>query len=279
MFPLQPRSKLPAVRDWEGAATRDPERIVSWFEARPYNLGVACGPSGLVVVDLDDGHGESAPEPWTGARHGREVLTQIAAAAGAPPLPRTRTVSTPSGGLHLYFRAPVGVELRNTAGGLGWRIDTRAHGGYVVAASSVRDAGYYRVTDRAPVAELPDWIAAALTPTRVPEPGRGAIASVVLPGGGRARAYVAAIVEREAAGVASAATGTRHHTLLAAARTLGRLVGGGALDEATARAALVAAATGYLGHGGYTEAQVARDVDDGLAYGTRLPRRIDVGGR
>jgi hypothetical protein len=96
--------------------------------------------------------------------------------------------------------------------------------------------------------------------------------------GGRARAYVAAIVEREAAGVAAAGEGTRHRTLLAAARTLGRLVGGDALDEVTARGALLAAAEGYVGRGGYTGAQVARDIDDGLAYGMRLPRRFDAGG-
>lgn len=277
VFPLQPRSKLPAVRDWERAATRDPEQISAWFSARPYNVAIACGPSALVVVDLDDGHGETAPEPWTGARHGREVLAQVAAAAGQS-VPRTRSVSTPTGGLHLYFRAPGGVELRNTAGtALGWRVDTRAQGGYVVAAESVRDAGYYRVADRAPIAELPEWIAEALTPPPAPRPAE--VAPVVVEmGGGRARAYVAAIVEREAAGVAAAAQGTRHRTLLAAARTLGRLVGGDALDEATARGALLAAAAGYVGHGGYTAAQIARDVDDGLAYGMRLPRRIDVGG-
>jgi hypothetical protein len=277
VFPLQPRSKLPAVRDWERAATRDPEQIAAWFSARPYNVAIACGPSALVVVDLDDGHGESAPEPWTGARHGREVLAQVAAAAGES-VPRTRSVSTPTGGLHLYFRARVGVELRNTAGtALGWRVDTRAHGGYVVAAESVRVAGYYRVADRAPIAELPGWIAAALTPPPAPRPGE--VAPVVVEiSGGRARAYVAAIVEREAAGVAAAGEGTRHRTLLAAARTLGRLVGGDALDEATARGALLAAAEGYVGRGGYTGAQVARDVDDGLAYGMRLPRRIDAGG-
>lgn len=278
VFPLQPRSKLPAVRDWARAATRDPEQITAWFSARPYNVAIACGPSALVVIDLDDGHGETAPEPWTGARHGREVLAQVAAAAGHP-LPRTRAVSTPTGGMHLYFRAPVGVGLRNTAGtALGWRIDTRAHGGYIVAAESVRDAGYYRVADRSPIAELPEWIAAALTPPPVPEPRTAIVVPAVLLPGGRAHAYVAAIVEREAADVATAQSGTRHRTLLAAARTLGRLVGGDALDEATARAALLAAAAGYVGQGGYTAGQVARDVDDGLAYGMRLPRRIDTGG-
>ncbi len=62
----------------------------------------------------------------------------------APP-PRTSidatyTVGTGSSGTHLYYRhPPIGPELRNTTGergGLGWKVDTRAHGGYVVAAGS-----------------------------------------------------------------------------------------------------------------------------------------------
>ena len=64
--------------------------------------------------------------------------------ARRPPPPTgpadTCTVATPSGGLHLYYRAPAEDErLRNTAGTLGWKVDTRAHGGYVVAPGSVVD--------------------------------------------------------------------------------------------------------------------------------------------
>jgi hypothetical protein len=58
---------------------------------------------------------------------------------------RTYTVATASGGEHLYFRQPVGLQLRNTQGehgsGLGWCIDTRGHGGFVVAAGSRRMDG------------------------------------------------------------------------------------------------------------------------------------------
>lgn len=61
---------------------------------------------------------------------------------------------TPSGGAHLYYRAPEGAELRNTCGRLGWRIDTRAHGGYVLAAGSrlsgPAGARYEVLRDQAP---------------------------------------------------------------------------------------------------------------------------------
>lgn len=278
VFPLQPRSKLPAVKDWERVATRDPAQIAAWFSARPYNPAIACGPSGLVVVDLDDAHGEPAPEPWAGARHGRDVLAQLATRTGLPAevaLPRTYTVATPTGGMHRYYRAPAGLELRNSAGALGWRIDTRAHGGYIVAAGAARAEGLYRVVERAPIAPLPAWLAEALTP---PPPSAAPAIPVAVgrTGGGRAQAYVAAIIERETAQVAAATVSNRHRTLLAAARTLGRLVGGGELDDVEARAALTAAAVGYVGHAGYTAGQVDRDITDGLAYGARMPRRVHL---
>jgi hypothetical protein len=81
-------------------------------------------------------------------------------------------------------------------------------------------------------------------------------------------------VEGEAALVAAARTGTRHDTLLKAARTLGRLVGGGELEERTAREALLDAAAGHVGIDGCTAAEVARTVDDGLGFGRRMPRRV-----
>src|SRR5215217_6945144 len=50
------------------------------------------------------------------ARHaGRDVLDQLAADADQA-MPRTWTVSTPSGGQHLYYRQPDGTELGSTAG-------------------------------------------------------------------------------------------------------------------------------------------------------------------
>jgi len=273
VFPVAPRGKTPAVRGWERAATLDPARIDAWWQARPYNLGLACGPSGLLVVDLDHGRGELPPPAWAGARHGRDVLAQLARAAGQPVPTGTYTVATPGGGEHLYFRSPPEVELRNTAGILGWRIDTRGHGGYVVGAGSVRDEGCYRVARPGSIAPLPAWLARALRPpTGPPDP----VAPLLLPDA-RADAYATAIVEREAHDVAVAEPGTRHVTLLRAARTLGRLVGGGELDEARAVDTLHRAAAHQIGVAGTTEHEITRCVADGIAYGKQAPRRIRSG--
>lgn len=275
VFPLHPRSKFPAVEAWEQAASRDPETIAAWWSTRPYNIGAAVGRAGLVVIDLDEGDGEIAPERWRGARGGRDVLAQLAREADAPFPTGTYTVATP-GGMHLYFRSPAGLALRNTQGdqgnGLGWKVDVRAHGGYIVAAGSVRPEGYYRAVNRAPIVELPGWLAAALTPP--PAPPRVPTPPLQLPGG-RAAAYVRAIVEGEAAKVLEATHGCRRSTLLASARTLGRIVGGGSLDEQEAERALAAAAGVHVGTHQFTTAEVDRTIRDGLAFGMRAPRRIE----
>ena len=144
VFPLWPGSKRPAISGWPRQATCHPEVLTRWWTAAPYNVGIACGPAGLVVVDLDD-----------------------PAAAPAEPLPPTYTVATPQG-QHRYYTVPSGRPCRCTAGLLGPKVDTRAAGGYVVAAGSVRHAGgqqrRYRVTVPADVMPAPAWLLDALAP-------------------------------------------------------------------------------------------------------------------
>ncbi len=268
VFPLWPRNKKPALRDWESTATGDEDKIRGWWSAVSYNVGIATGPSGLHVVDLDDGHGHEPPPEWPQARDGRDVLVHLAEAAGQPYPGDTYTVATPTGGLHLYFRAPDEPTLRSTVARLGWRVDTRGAGGYIVAAGSVRPEGYYRVMNRAEIAPLPLWLVEALTPPSSPAP-----LGLDLPAG-QASAYVAAVVEGETDAVALATTGSRHNTLLRAAGRLGRLIGGGELDEHTARNALHAAAQRHVGHDGFTEREADTTIRDGLAWGIARPRHI-----
>lgn len=171
------------------------------------------------------------------------------------------------------------MRLRNTQGALGWRIDTRGHGGYILAAGSRGTAGRrYRVRRDRPVAELPAWLIDALAPpadsesiARPPYAGHDAPPSASV----RAHAYLRAVVDGERHAVTTAEVGHRHGTLLRAARRLGHWVGGGGLTEADARAALTDAARGYLGVAGYSARQIQRDITDGLTYGARHPRRLD----
>lgn len=158
VFPLRPGDKRPAFPDhdaarcnardprckdghqgWEPRATIDPARIERAWTARPFNIGIACGPSGLVVIDLDRPKPGQTPPPayrQPGIRDGADVLAMLCEANDQPLPVDTYAVRTASGGMHLYYAAPTAAPLGNSAGRLGWLIDTRARGGYVVAAGS-----------------------------------------------------------------------------------------------------------------------------------------------
>ena len=175
IFPLEPGSKKPMFKAWQKLATTDPEAIARWWRIMPdANIAIACGPSNLLVVDLD-----RAKKPG-GPQHGQQTLTELAAGR---ELPCTFTVASARGGRHLYFRQPAGAALRNTAGsataGLGPLIDTRGHGGFIVAPGAVFEGGSYLVEDQAPVAPLPSWIVdelakqrSATEPAPAPAPSR-----------------------------------------------------------------------------------------------------------
>lgn len=166
VFPLRPGDKRPAVDNWERRACADPAAVAAYWPARSGGHGIACGPSRLVVIDLDvPKDGKDLPEAWKlpGIVSGADVLAWICEAAGMD-WPSTYTVFTPSGGMHLYFTAPDGSAFRNTASAIGPMIDTRAAGGYVVGGGSVTSAGEYVVTDDQPARALPNWIARLLEP-------------------------------------------------------------------------------------------------------------------
>jgi len=243
VFPLRPGAKRPALhgeascprtgpcatghRKWEQRATTDPARIRTAWAQAPYNVGIACGPSGLLVVDLDvpkDNSGTDAPCGATTfkalcERHGQ-------------PVPSTRTVRTASGGTHLYFTAPAAVRLHNTAGTLAPLVDTRAWGGYVVAAGSTVNSAHYETIGPALLNPLPDWLKTLVVP---PHPVNRPTAA---PGTGHRAPYVAAALTRETTAVATAPEGRRNTALLRAARALGRFVASGDLARPEVEAAL-----------------------------------------
>ncbi|MEO3853650.1 bifunctional DNA primase/polymerase [Acrocarpospora sp. B8E8] len=252
VFPLTPHGKMPlrGFTDWEQHATADPGRIAAFWPHAPYNIGVACGPSRLVVIDLDmPKPGEQPPAEAIkhGATCGEQVFRHLCAQHGQPYPGDTLTVRTRRGGLHLYYAAPPGRRLRNSAGktgGLGWLIDTRASGGYVVGPGSYvnqRDGtGPYEITRDAPPALLPGWLAEALTPKPPPSASTADLLAA-LPGHRLSR-YGEAALRAEADRVATARRGARNRTLNTAAFNLGQLVARGALPADLVSAALQNAA-------------------------------------
>jgi hypothetical protein len=282
VFPLRPDAKRPAFPDhaadrctgtdpwchnghtgWEKRATTDPDRIRRAWSTRPYGIGVACGPSGLLVVDLDQPKPGATPPPdWPGARSGTDVLALLARRAGRS-IPATYTVHTGRGGTHLYFTRPAGARLGNSAGGIGWLVDTRATGGYVVAAGSTVAGRPYTVADDRPPAPLPDWLLTRLT-TPVPAPAS------TPPAVERVSAYLRAAVAGEVAHVAAATEGSRNRTLFTAAAVLGQLVTGAGLPAELVTAELEQAAAGI----GLGPAEAAATIRSGLRAGARRPRQL-----
>ena len=151
IIPIRAGDKRPLVR-WEEFQYRHPSEAEArgWFRQWPEaGIGVVTGAiSGLVVVDVDTGHG------------GNESLEQLEREHG--PMPTTVECGTGGGGRHLYFAHPGGL-LRNKIG-LAPGVDIRADGGYVVAPPSLHASGlrYVWVEGRTPessaIAPRPDWI-------------------------------------------------------------------------------------------------------------------------
>ena len=272
VFPLWPGTKRPAIRNWECRATTDLGRIRRCWSTGPYNIGLACGPSGLVVLDLDQPKpGEVPPESWSmlGIANGVDVLEVLAQRAGQA-VPDTYMARSASGGMHLYFRAPGELQLRNTSGRLGWKVDTRARGGYVVAPGSVLPTGGYElVDDRDPVV-LPGWLAQALADR--PSTAKSAAAQIAPE---RVSRYVRAAVEGELDYVRAAQRGRHNKTLFVAACRLGELVAGGGLDyEHAYRMLQQAAAHMVAGECDCTQRQVDATIASGLRAGATHPRRL-----
>ncbi|MFI5703650.1 bifunctional DNA primase/polymerase [Streptomyces xanthochromogenes] len=276
VIPLVPGGKRPAVRAWEQRATTDAERVARCWSSGRYNVGIATGPSGLVVVDLDvPKHDEDVPPDGvpSSVKSGADVLALLAKQHGEAFPTDTYTVRTASGGLHLYFEAPAGMRLRNTAGSLGWKVDTRAHGGYVVGAGSVVDRRAYTVVrDMAP-APLPKWLTERLTPTPLPPQVRTAAPLIR---GGRTDAYLMAAVAAELERVKRARPGTgtapgnRNASLYVASVALGQLVAGGELSATEVTRRLVEAAVSV----GLAETEARATVASGLRAGARKPRVV-----
>jgi hypothetical protein len=270
VFPLRPNDKRPAIRDWQARATTDADRIRRAWAANPaVNIGVSCGASRLVVIDLDTPKpGALAPRQWQrpDIRCGGDALAALAAQHDQPLPPDTYTVRTArAGGKHLYFAAPDHPLLHNTAGRLGWLIDTRATGGHVVAAGSrVGERRYVEVLDL-PVAPLPGWITTLL---HDPEPQvcTGDLVDAVE----RRSRYAAAALRGELDRVLAAMPGTRNHTLNAAAFALGQLTAAGLLPAGMAADALAQAAAAI----GLPAAEAAATIRSGMTAGARHPRGV-----
>lgn len=237
--------KRPIVRNGFKAATRDATTILRQFAApSAAMIGVPTGhASGLVVVDVDIKNGAQ----------GQAWLEEHADA-----LPQTRTHKTRSGGLHLVFRAPPDVEIRNSAGRIAPGIDVRGEGGYIIAPPSPG----YSVADPTEPADMPRWLIKRCLAPEPPPP------TPDYNGPRTDHPYTRAALANECTRVASAGEGTRNHTLNLAALKLGHFVASGYLVRGEVIADLLAAAKAA----GLPHREAEATIQSGLSAGLRTPK-------
>ena len=276
VFPLKPGDKVPLIPKTEGGngvrdATTDPDQIRAWWECHPdANIGIAAG-SSFWVLDLDFA-GFLAEKP-----DGADTFLALERRFGRMP----ETVRQQTGGLGWQrFFAP-DPRIRNGVKLLPG-LDTRAAGGYVAAPPSVHPSGrryrWIAPPGEAGLAQAPDWLVALLEPVELPEPAPPPRPART----GDLSRYAAAAVEKACERVAGAPVGSQCDTLEHEAFGLDRLVGGGVLPRAEAKAELVGAglrmpsAAGRSKYGKpykpWTRREVEWRVDRALAAGEVKPR-------
>lgn len=284
VFPLRPGTKRPAApnhtaetcdrsdhrcRDghagWEPRATLDAIRIEAAWRHRPYGIGIACGPAGLLVVDLDTAKGDQPS--------GDATLAELEHQVGEE-LPATWTVGTPSGGRHLYYRQSDGTQLGNTAGRLGPGLDTRGVGGFVVAPPTRLRAGDYWLVDDHRPAPLPDWFRELLVGRPRTAPSECRPPKPLPRFGDRTRRYTEQAITGELDRIASAPEGQRNHTLFRSSVALGQLAAAGLIDDDEVRRRLLEAAQGHVNAGAYSHHQAQQTISSGLRRGLREPRQL-----
>lgn len=179
IFPVAVGNKIPhrLAGNWGESSTSDLKTVVDfWTYVDPNaNIGVACKPSQLLVVDLDRakkdwalkgtewGHLHAAYGPLV---HGEDLFDEMRFTLGdgdEDPY-GTYTVRTGSGGLHLYYRWPSHWPRISQASPVKGLVDVRGnggqHGGYVLGAGSQTEAGKYVQESHPgnPLALPPQWI-------------------------------------------------------------------------------------------------------------------------
>jgi hypothetical protein len=141
---LKKNGKAPLVA---GSFNGEDKVEVKKWVAEGGNYGILTGKlSGIAVIDIDTHNGVS------GADNLKEFCEKYDI-----ELPDTKTVMTPSGGLHLYYNLPEKYNdvqfIQNHKEVEG--VDFQTHGRYVVGWGSTIDGLKYQVINNQPIADLP----------------------------------------------------------------------------------------------------------------------------
>lgn len=158
IFPITPGAKNPPFVKWSKEATDNAAQITLWWTKWPTaNIGLACQPSGLSIVDIDAGKG----------KRGLQSLDLLLTIEGKK-FSETRTQRTPSRGLHYIYSGKI-PSSQNAIGRDLWpdgisNIDTRGategSGGYILLPPSIVAGRIYEWVNGItfPIAPLDQWV-------------------------------------------------------------------------------------------------------------------------
>ena len=261
VFPCNP-DKKPRVKAWEHTAVNSPFTTMMDWSKHPEALpGLPVGTHGLVVIDCDRRPGRPDGVQAFEALCKREAID----------LQQSFAVTTPTGGVHFYFRSE--MPYGNSRGSLPDGIDVRGKGGYVIApGATLPDGRCYRLDygswDAIP--PLPDALATLL---RSKDTMAAPVSSVASPASARDVGYAARVLDAEIAPLAALRPGAgRNAALNQASFALGTLVGNGSLDPQVAVHALYEAATANGHVAKHGESQTRKTIESGLNAGMGKPR-------
>ena len=230
LFPVNAR-RHPLVAHWRVDATCDPATIEAWRRKWAHCEFAWALPADRLAVDIDMKHGKNGFRDFKD-RAGcdpREVATPLA--------------SSPSGGLHLIYRATRPYKNQVAIGRTG--IDTRTEGGYIVLPLPDNGRQWLRELIGATLLPAPAWLDCALRQapsTRAPLVL--APRAVLVPPSSDPYAQKTALAQlaRACDRIVAAPCGAQDATRHAQCFYIGGLVARGDLDYATAYAALLDAA-------------------------------------
>ena len=247
-----------AYQKYASVPIPSPNEARARFERYPNALLCIKLPPNIVVLDLDPREREL-----------EQICSELRTLFS---LPKTSSVSTPKGGLHLWFELPDGVIAKNWTSQHGKfpvaGIDIRTNGGLATLPPSIRGDGTYTWDNWVPkLPKAPKLLVEALTPKQV---SVGQHYSKPWVPRSVSSKYAEAALEGEFRRVAFAPSGTRNHNLFVAAANLGSLFAAGLIADARKQLERAAAHCGLIKDDGLSSAQAT--IASGWKRGCANPR-------
>lgn len=242
-----------------------PSEARKHFQKWPDALLCIRLPENVVVLDID-----------VKERRLCEILAELNRRYA---LQHTYEVSTPSGGLHLWYQLPTGVTARNWTSDHGkfpvQGVDIRTNGGLATLPPSVRPSGAYTWKDWVPkVPKVPKKLLQDLVP---PEPNRYEPRKLDFISNAGVSRYAEVALTRELERVTCSMPGSRNHNLFIASANLGSLFAAGIIPDVRRQIEQAAGICGLTKDDGLTATRST--IESGWKRGIAQPRSISAGGR